>query len=718
MTLNEVVARFQGAKRLHDTSYQCRCPCHNDKKQSLTITEKMGKILLYCHAGCETADILEAVGLSFSNLGNEDKPAPTWRDRVEFTTQKKIEAVYHYKDEKGAYQYSKIRLTGKDIRYITINEKADTYAWGKPKGSKPTLYGIHRSMRTIKKGFPVYITEGEKDADNLQKLGLTAVTAGGVSDWRTQYALLFIGASVVILPDNDEPGRKLAKEIQKDLRPYAFSVKVVLTARRDKGDVTDYLEQEGGTLEGLNALVAEQKAIYAPWAILSERGLKINAGILASCISEHRIYKLLGDDFYIYDNGVYRYQPKNTIKAMISQYMPKAVRTDSLLNNVYNLLLADTSHNARREEFNTNEEYVNFENGLYNIHTGKLEEHRSDILFSRQVHGKYEEEAKSLGFFDKYINDLCADSSGGINMQKKQALAEWLGLAISNISGYRLKKILILYSPIGNTGKTQFLNIMTHLVGVENIANIPLQNMNEDKGRFALGGIDLIRAIVNGDQSKAEIKDTAILKSLSGGDYLKTEKKGRDIVALLFRGLICIGCNDLPYISDDKGEHLYNRFYLIPCLNVIAEDKRDNFLFEKMLLDIPYIIRFALEGLKRLIQNNYAFTPIEQSLEYIEDYRKESDTVYSFIAESGYVLTKNPEHKISKSALYNQYLNYCMREERQSVLKKSFTQRMEKLTGFKVVRTFYNNNRDYYYQGIALDGSFTKADIVTRAIFS
>lgn len=50
MHLNEIVNRFQDAKLIGENQYQCRCGSHDDKKNSLTITEQDNKILIHCHA--------------------------------------------------------------------------------------------------------------------------------------------------------------------------------------------------------------------------------------------------------------------------------------------------------------------------------------------------------------------------------------------------------------------------------------------------------------------------------------------------------------------------------------------------------------------------------------------------------------------------------------------------------------------------------------------
>ncbi len=214
MTLQELLTHFEVSHRIGDRSYQCKCPTHNDKKASLTISEDKGKLLIYCHAGCETRDILEEVGLTFQDLGNYQMPK--WREKLEFGQGKQIEAVYNYCAADGRYSYSKIRFEGKQIRYVTVDHKNDTYRYCKMK-DVATLYRLPELIRAVRDGYPVYIVEGEKDVETLRKLGYTATTAGGVKDWRKEYAYYFTGAKVVILPDNDEPGLNLKDQIMRDL---------------------------------------------------------------------------------------------------------------------------------------------------------------------------------------------------------------------------------------------------------------------------------------------------------------------------------------------------------------------------------------------------------------------------------------------------------------------------------------------------------------------
>jgi len=103
---------------------------------------------------------------------------------------------------------------------------------------------------------PVFVTEGEKDADALGALDLVATTnPGGAGKWQREYGEHLRGRDVVVLPDNDDARRNHAAQVQAALTGVARSVRVLpLPNLPAKGDVSDWLAN-GGTRDELPALV-------------------------------------------------------------------------------------------------------------------------------------------------------------------------------------------------------------------------------------------------------------------------------------------------------------------------------------------------------------------------------------------------------------------------------------------------------------------------------
>ena len=133
-----------------------RCPCHDDRKQSLSIGAGEKGVVLKCQAGCDTQDIIARVGLKARDLFYEQQ------NKAQEMTQ--IVATYNYP---GGVQ--KIRYADKRFTWRRPNGKGG-WIWNR-QGVKPSLYIAADELTGA-----VAVVEGEKDADNLHRLGWDAVS--------------------------------------------------------------------------------------------------------------------------------------------------------------------------------------------------------------------------------------------------------------------------------------------------------------------------------------------------------------------------------------------------------------------------------------------------------------------------------------------------------------------------------------------------------------
>jgi len=111
-----------------------------------------------------------------------------------------------------------------------------------------------------------FICEGEKDCDNLAELGcVAACNHGGAGKWRPEISHWFKDRNVVLLPDNDNPGRAHMADVATKLTGIAKTIRTVeLPGLPDKGDVSNWIAS-GGTAEALDALVANATQDWRNW---------------------------------------------------------------------------------------------------------------------------------------------------------------------------------------------------------------------------------------------------------------------------------------------------------------------------------------------------------------------------------------------------------------------------------------------------------------------
>jgi len=183
-------------------------------------------------------------------------------------TKPEIVATYDYVDTTGTLQYQSCRLEPGTEQEKDGTLKKKTFFQRRPDGKNGwitkdamksvtyVLYHLPDVHQAVNASETIYIPEGEKDADLLTLYGRTATTnVGGAGKWRAEYTKALTGATVVILPDNDQPGINHAATVAQALAGVAASIKIVnLPGLPPKGDVSDWIES-GHTLAELDELV-------------------------------------------------------------------------------------------------------------------------------------------------------------------------------------------------------------------------------------------------------------------------------------------------------------------------------------------------------------------------------------------------------------------------------------------------------------------------------
>lgn len=228
------------------------CPSHADDKPSLNVTDKDGRVLVHCHGTCEQSAVLDALR-ERKLWGEADEPAaaPQKRSRT-------VEATHKYVDERLEVLYEVVRFSPKGF---SQRRPDGTAGWiYNLEGVRRVLYNLPTVIAGSKRGERIYVVEGEKDADAIIALGLTATTSsGGAGKWRPEYAESLRGAELVVIADKDAPGRAHAQTIARSCRGTAKSVKVLELPGEQVKDASDFLSA-GGTEADLERIADEAPA--------------------------------------------------------------------------------------------------------------------------------------------------------------------------------------------------------------------------------------------------------------------------------------------------------------------------------------------------------------------------------------------------------------------------------------------------------------------------
>jgi len=231
----ESLARALRARKV-GRFYMACCPAHEDRNPSLAISERDGKVLVHCHAGCEQNRVIEAL-----------KARGIWPEREHRDYPEKLGrlvATYDYTDERGELLYQICRFEPKTFRPRYPNGRG---GWTWRKHPRQVLY----RLREVLEATIVFVVEGEKDCETLREHGFPATTnAGGAeAPWLDSFTDALRGREVLLIPDNDAPGRQRVLRIARALLGKVPRLAVLELEGPGIKDVTDWFNAGHSELE-------------------------------------------------------------------------------------------------------------------------------------------------------------------------------------------------------------------------------------------------------------------------------------------------------------------------------------------------------------------------------------------------------------------------------------------------------------------------------------
>lgn len=699
MTDNEVyesnLRHFKISKRYGDKTL-CICPSHSDKQASLTITKGRKCTLFHCHAGCTLEDILSAAGLEKKDTFYDTEPQRSnWRAYVESREKRRIEAVYNYVSYNGQYAFTKIRLEGKKLLYGIL--KNERFSYGLPRNTpRKSLKAIYGRVQTLNKAIseskPIFIVEGEKDVDTLMKQGYIAFTYGGVNDWQADFAELVEGADVVILADNDEPGKAVANTILRDIQSVVKSAKIIIPMPDiPKADITDYFEAGHSKQEFeqmINNTVTENrigcdtkpqkaqeqtldevlKEIHAERFETSDKGF---GRLFATVFKDRHRYNPSRKDFMLYDGKKWiddteglsaRASAKDLSDALVryavgvdgeGKYL-KAVATLCNIRNRNNMLQDSRDvFYFSNEDLDTNDYLLNVQNGTLDLSKNEPQfiEHSPDLLLSKICNVEYQPGA-TCKEWEKFLLEIMQGDKEKIKYLQKIA-----GLSLTGNT--EQETCFILYGSTTRNGKSTLCETLIYLLGDYALTMKPetlavKQNLDSRQASGDVARLAGCRLCNASEPPKRMLFDTALLKSLLGRDSITARHLHQREFSFIPKFKLVINTNYLPTITDDT-------VFSSGRINVISFDRhfepqeQDKHLKDKLRSssELSGILNWCIEGLR--LYRQQGLEPPKTVQNATETYRIDSDKIGNFINEC---LTKTGKNSKAKD-IYEVYIKWC-----------------------------------------------------------
>lgn len=293
--------------------------------------------------------------------------------------------------------------------------------------------------------------------------------------------------------------------------------------------------------------------------------------------------------------------------------------------------------------------------------------------------------------------------------ESQNTLQEWIGYLLTQDTKYH--KILLMVGP-PRSGKGTIGRVLHELLGPSNVAGPTLSSLG---GEFGLQPLlnKMLATISDARLSSKGVNSVIIerLLSISGEDPLTINRKFLDPVTAQLPTRMMIMTNELPNLKDASGA-LAKR-YIVLTLEKTWLGNEDTSLINRLLLELPNIVIWALQGLLRLQQRGRFLQPTSSS-QMIEELEALMSPIKAFIEER---CDLSPLNEISVTDLFNAWENWCtFTRYPHAGNKQSFGRNLRAvLPGIQMNRPQDGTERERYYLGISLKKQNPSADVRSQS---
>lgn len=385
-------------------------------------------------------------------------------------------------------------------------------------------------------------------------------------------------------------------------------------------------------------------------------------------------------DCYVYDSSTGVYGLQQYFIEEMCQATLKVNAVSKIVNDIVKRIKFSTLR--RREELDSNPSVLNVRNGLLDLNSMTLKPHTPDYLSTIQLPVTYDPSVKC-----EAINSFL-DAS--LDQANKMRIIKMLGDIL--VPDYRYQCFYMLIGS-GSNGKGTIGRLIKKFVGLDNLSAVRLQSLTNDRFSRAY----LFGKMVNfaGDISAGEIKDWAILRSLTGGDVITAEFKGTAHFNFENRAKLIFAFNKPPELDNEYST--MRRLVLVVFERKFEGEDKDDQLDAKLQTDkeLSGLLNLAIEGMERLKMDG-GFSN-ENWRDTQAEYMANQDHVFKFVKDR---LIVGPQYRILKADLRKIYVQYCEMMHHEPLADNMLGSKLVD-AGIESVKVRIEGEPVYFYKGAA-----------------
>lgn len=358
---------------------------------------------------------------------------------------------------------------------------------------------------------------------------------------------------------------------------------------------------------------------------------------------------------YNYKKHVYEFDAQKILKRIIKRlfdFTKEKPWNPQRGNLVIQTILHDCS--TFIDSFDSGD-YINLQDGVLDLKSFELKKHSPDYYCTIQIPIRFNDNIETPTF-NQFLDDItCGDE------ELKIVLQEIIGYCLCNET--RAEKAFFF---IGNgaNGKSVLAKVIQALVGTRNCSSTTLSELSKNFGLSQLIGSKVNIAAEN----NASAFSSDVFKAVVSGDRVEVNRKYREAITVTLCTKLIMLFNELPQTTDST-YGFFRKLMIVPFNRTFSDDEKDVRIFEKMEPELSGIFHWALDGLKRLKENDYVFSKCELCERALNNYQESINPVASFFIHN---YKPDEGQTIRKSEIYDLYEKFCIGNSYSPVDRQKF----------------------------------------------
>lgn len=410
----------------------------------------------------------------------------------------------------------------------------------------------------------------------------------------------------------------------------------------------------------------------------------------------HVIKYVPATGWYVWNGKYWEYDDKGKLRRIVAKVIRKLGKSDD--ENEQKWARQCEKHNVResaikdlsvlvpcgRADFDRHKYLLNVDNGVIDLTSGELQPHNRELMLTKIANVTYQQDAKCptwLAFLEQiFLGDK----------ELEDYMQRLIGYALT---GDTSEQIMMFLVGGGGNGKSVFIDTIKKLMGeygkqAKSDTFIKKRDSGANNDIARLAGSRFVSAI---ESEEGERLAESFVKQITGGEPVLARFLRQEYFEFVPEFKVFFTTNHKPVIGGlDEG--IWRRVKLIPFDLKLPPHKKDKKLAEKLSIEMPGILNWAIEGCLKW-QKDGLQDP-KKVMVATGQYKEEMDILEPFLIECCYTDKGNPNAKIEAKELYDEYTRFCYSSGERTLGNRSFYRMLETKGYFKERHT---GNKMYFF---------------------